>query len=97
MPSITENTSSAAEQIAKPPQIIHPDDMIRMSVGENEEIHSDDLFAHALQPELGSSINLHMESIHLDMDAGANALIAWIGRSADRAVAGDHRHALRGA
>ena len=87
----------AADQVAKPPQVVHADDVVGVSMREDEQVELGQVLPHALQSEFRRGVDLHVQPVHDDVEAGTRAPVARIGRRADRTIAGDHRDALRGA
>jgi hypothetical protein len=67
------------EQFAEASQIIHPGDVIGVSVSQNEEIHRRDIFTEALQTELWGRIHLHVQPVHDHVKRGARPVVAGIG------------------
>jgi len=61
--------------------------MVRVSVGEDEEVDLPDVFPQALQPKLRSRVDLDVQAVHDHMDGGAGAAVAGIGGGADGAIA----------
>ena len=86
----------ATALVAKPPQVVHAGDVIRVTVRQDEQIDPSHAVRDALLPQLLGGIHLNVQPIHDYMDACARSLVSRIGGGADVAIARDHRHALRG-
>jgi hypothetical protein len=79
----------------EPPQVVQPRHVIDVMVGEQYGIHPADIIRQTLQPQFGRSIYEQARVGLSDVDAGPGPLVARVGRPADRAIAGNHGHAVR--
>ena len=83
--------------VAECPQIIEAHDVIRVRVRDHHGIEPPDVFTQRLRAEIRSRVHDPRTFRGLDVGCGARAFVARIGRAADRAVAREHRDAVRGA
>jgi hypothetical protein len=79
----------------KAPQIIEAHDVIGVRMGENDGVDAADIFAQGLGAKIRSGIDDESGLRCLDVNGRTEAFIARIGGMADRAIAPDHRNALR--
>lgn len=86
-----------AGEIVEPPDVVEAEEVVRMSVGEENRIDSPDALAQHLGSEIGRSVDKEVDSIDLDKCRGPGAHVVGIIGAAYRAVAADHRDAMRSA
>lgn len=79
----------------KAPQVIEAHDVIGVGMSENDGIDATDIFAQDLGAKVRSGIDDESDLRCLDVNGRTEAFIAGIGGMADRAIAPDHRNALR--
>ena len=84
-----------AQCVRKAPEIIEAHDVIGVRMRENHRVQIADIFAKRLGPKISPSIHHPRTFRRLNIDRGAQPIIARIGRPADVAIAANHRHALR--
>jgi hypothetical protein len=81
--------------VRKSPQIVKAHDVIGVRMRENDRIHFANILAQRLCPEISPGIHNPRTFRRLDIDRGAQPLVARIGRPAYIAIAANHRHTLR--
>ena len=80
--------------VAEPPQIVHAQDMVGMSVSQDEGIDRGYFIPDTLLAKLRSCVDLDMQAAHDHMHARATPLVSRIGRTTHLAGTGDHGDAL---
>ena len=84
-------------QRVEAPHIVESEDMVGMRMGEEHGIDLPDPVCDGLLAEIGRGIEQDGDATQAQVEARTQAPVARIGRSADGAVAADHRHAGGGA
>ena len=84
-------------RLAKASQIIQAHHVVGVRVRVEHRIHAAEFFAQRLRAEVRRRIDEELDLRRADERRGAQPLVARILRTAHRAIARDHRHALRGA
>ena len=88
---------SSATQVAKPPAIIQPHDVVGVRVGEKDRVEPVDSLAQTLQAEFRRRIDHEPGLVGGDVNRGPGPMVFWIGQEFRGIVLADDRHPLRGA
>jgi hypothetical protein len=95
-----ERDGAALDEVEHP-QVVEAVDVVGVGVGEEHGIDAADVVNERLLAEVGRGVDEERAATagieHFDQHAGAQPAVARVGRGADGAVAGDARHAGRGA
>jgi len=84
------------EHMPELPQVVQPEDVVCVAVGEHRGMHQIDLFADELDPQFRRGVDENIPLRRLHEDTASCSGITRIGRLADRTAAADERHAVTG-
>jgi hypothetical protein len=79
----------------KAPQIVKAHDVVGVRMSENDGIDATDIFAQDLSAKIGAGIDDESGFGCFDVNGRTEAFIARVGGMTNRAIAPNHRNALR--
>lgn len=74
-------------------KIVEPQHVVRVRMGVQDSVHASDPMAKPLLPEVGGGVQKDTRALPLEQDRRSKALVAGVRRSANNAIAGEHRDA----
>jgi hypothetical protein len=88
---------SPAAQVAKPPAVIQPDDVVGVRMGKKDRIEPVDLLTQTLEPEFRWRIDRQPGLVTGDVNRRPSPMVSWIRQKFRRIVLANDRHSLRSA
>lgn len=83
--------------LRKPSYVIKTQKVIRMSMGNQDDIDAPNVILQTLAAQIRRRINQHVMSVQTHQSTGPHPVIAGIGTMTDRTITGDKRNPLTGA